>query len=233
MPWCLETAGEDMAVAAALAWRAGRLRGEPGWEAYRPPAGCYLYNATGLHGLGHAARVLVWADLLAMRMQEEGIAVDREAVRWAATLHDVRRINDGHDALHGSRCAVWVRERGGGLLSGVDAKRLDRIAYCCNWHVPPDDAAPAMTPELVCLKDADALDRVRLSGPDLRQLRTAFARQLVGQARFLCDTSQVLPAYRTEPWHAVHIAAARMGLWSSGAGADTSGLHRWLRYFTT
>ena len=203
------------------------------WEAYRPPVGCYLCNSTGLHGLGHAARVLVWADLLALRMQEDGIPIDREAVRWAATLHDVRRVHDGRDIEHGIRSGTWVRRGGSGLLCGVAAKRLSCIAYCCQWHVPPDDAAPTMTPELVCLKDADALDRVRLNGPDLRQLRTVFARQLLGQARFLCDTSQVKPGYSVDPWEAVRTTAANMGLWRSEPSADTHALHHWLRYFVT
>lgn len=223
----------DAADAALDAAAAFVLPTAPGWNAYRPPTGCYLCSATGLHGLGHAARVLVWADLLAMRMQEDGIAVDREAVRWAATLHDVRRVNDGRDVEHGTRCDAWVRKEAGGLLRGVTAKRLGRIAYCCNWHVPPDGASPAMTPELVCLKDADALDRVRLNGPDLRLLRTELARQLLGQARFLCDTSQELPAYHTDPWQAVRTAADRMGLWSPRSSADTHGVHHRLRYFTT
>ncbi len=227
-PVVTDTADEGLAVKTTLA-----SSGELDWETYRPPDDCYLYKANSIHGLGHAARVLTWADLLAARMQEDCIVVDRESVRWAASMHDVRRINDGRDELHGFRSGVWVREQASGLLKRVDQKRLDRIAYCCNWHVPPDGAAPAMTPELVCLKDADALDRVRLDGPDLRQLRTDFARQLIGQARLLCDISQVLPAFRTDPWHAVHVTAAHMGLWSPERGADTRELHRRLHYFTT
>ena len=39
-----------------------------------------------------------------------------------------------------------------------------------------------MTPELICLKDADGLDRVRISDLDPNLLRTEFAKGLVDQA---------------------------------------------------
>ena len=205
----------------------------PNWEVYRPPAQCFLGSSTGLHGLGHLARVLVWANQLALHMQEDGIEVDREAVRWAATLHDVRRIADGPEPEHGTRCSSWLQNRDFEPLIGVSSNRLARIAYCCYWHVPRDDMAPSMTPELICLKDADALDRVRLNGPDVRQLRTGFARQMLGQARFLCDTSRVLQTTLNDPWLAVRTTATNVGLWSTESPASTLELAHRLRYFIT
>lgn len=199
----LASAVDDLRVDA----RAG------GWQRYRPATACYLCNAFGLHGLGHAARVLVWANYIGLRLREQGVAVDLETLRWAAALHDVRRLNDGRDPAHGERCGDWLR-RGEGLPAGLP-QNTEGVAYCCAWHVPADALAPRMTPELLCLKDADALDRVRLGGPDLRLLRTGHARALVGPARYLWVASQVSAL---NPWCAVREAAQRMGLWELQAG---------------
>jgi hypothetical protein len=59
---------------------------------------------------------------------------------------------------------------------------MDQILYCCRWHDVDDAGIPHMTPELVCLKDADGLDRVRINdlNPDL--LRSEYARSLVSDA---------------------------------------------------
>lgn len=201
---------------------------ETAWDAHRPPPGCYLHDAHGLHGMGHAARVLVWAELIARSMRDEGIDVDIAAVRWAAALHDVRRLHDGRDALHGARCGVWIGEHGCKALAGLSESRRARIAYCCTWHVPPDRQAPAMTPELMCLKDADALDRVRLGGPDVRMLRTPLARSLVGQARFLFTLSMVRGG---DPWRAVRDVARHMGLWAPMADTEANAQRCRLRHF--
>lgn len=191
----------------------------PSWDDWRPGDGCYLHDAGGIHGTGHAGRVLVWASLIGGWMRRQGIAVDLEVVRWAAVLHDVRRLHDGHDPLHGARCGAWVGDGGfaathGAPAGGLGAAQLDKIAYCCTWHVPPDRAAPAMTPELVCLKDADALDRVRLGGLNRRFLRTGLARALVRQAQCLCDLSEVQTGFRQDQWQAVRQAAQHMEVWS-------------------
>ena len=189
------------------------------WDHWRPAAVCYLHDAGGIHGLGHAGRVLVWASLIGGWMRQQGIAVDLDVVRWSAALHDVRRLHDGHDPLHGVRCGAWIRAGGfvarhGLRASHLNAGQLDQIAYCCTWHVPPDQAAPAMTPELICVKDADALDRVRLGGLNRRFLRTDVSTALIQQAQFLCDTSELQICYRDDQWEAVRLAAQAMGVWS-------------------
>ena len=65
----------------------------------------------------------------------------------------------------GSAAARWVLANRGLLPLPLSDTQLEAVAYCCRWHVPPDASAPGMTPELVCLKDADALDRVRIFDP--------------------------------------------------------------------
>jgi hypothetical protein len=61
-------------------------------DAYRMSNEYYLYDPFGIHGLGHASRVLVWANLIGHWMRRQNVEVDLEVIRWAATLHDIRRI---------------------------------------------------------------------------------------------------------------------------------------------
>lgn len=206
---------------------------EIGWDTYRPRNECYLHDPLGIHGLGHASRVLAWANLIGHWMLERGAAVDLEVVRWAATLHDVRRVNEGNDPLHGVLCGAWISEGANPALCAMSDEQRQRIAYCCAWHVHPDRGAPAMTPELICLKDADALDRVRLGGLNTRFLRTDCAKVLVKQAQFLCDTSETQEGFRSDQWKAVKQAAIRMDVWSPSRPDDCESLRKRLRFFAS
>jgi hypothetical protein len=201
----------------------------PAWDAYKPDAAWYSNDAHGIHGIAHAARVLVWANLIGLWMIEQGKRTDLETVRWSASVHDVRRENDGKDPLHGHRSAAWVIEAKDGRIAELGAECKGQLAYCCRWHVPPDAEAPLMTPELMCLKDGDSLDRVRLGGLNPSFLRTDIARTLAGQAQFLCATSEAHPDFPNDPWNAVQRAALNMGLWSPLL--DTAVVRARLRFF--
>jgi hypothetical protein len=63
----------------------------------------------------------------------------------------------------------------------------------------------------VCLKDADGLDRVRISDLDPRQLRTERARELTEVARRLYGAS--VRAGDGAPWEQVRAAAVAQGRW--------------------
>jgi uncharacterized protein len=156
-------------------------------------------------------RVLVWADRLAQVLLAKGASVDAEVVRWAAIVHDVGRLNDGRDPEHGDRSARWLRENYRRLPAQLTEEQLASVRYCCFWHVPPDRAAPELTSELVCLKDADGLDRVRIADLDVRYLRTAEARAMQADAQRLFEAMSIVRD--TDPWEAGRQAAARMGLW--------------------
>lgn len=202
-----------------------------GWDTYRPLNEWYLHDPFGIHGVGHACRVLVWSNLIGYWMLEQGISVDLTVVNCAATLHDVRRVDNGKDPLHGVRCGAWINEGVDMLFTGISDEQRQRIAYCCTWHVPPDEVAPEMTPELICLKDADALDRVRLGSLDIRFLRTAYAITLVKHAQFLCDTSEARSGFHNDPWHAVKQATLNMDLWSPPRPKDCESLRKRLQFF--
>jgi hypothetical protein len=126
------------------------------WFLRQPPS--------DLHGLGHTARVMTWACVLARG------GPWFEAVLWAAACHDLRRRDDGSDLHHGFRAGAWVRQRLPGLLR-EPPDSLELIASACDWHVCPDAEAGWDHPLLWLLKDADGLDRARLYDLDPSFLR--------------------------------------------------------------
>jgi len=153
---------------------------------YQPEAEWYLLDPESVHGRGHAARTLILAEKIALKYQREfGYQIDFEALRWAAVLHDIRRESEVGDKNHGLRAARWVREN----LAAIshDSVDVEKVAYLCQWHDAKDDKIPNMTPELMILKDADGLELWRTGvEPDLKILRTEFARNLVETAFAFC-----------------------------------------------
>lgn len=146
------------------------------------PQQSWLMHDSYLHGVDHMARVFILQELICDKLDVQGITVNREAVRWAAMAHDVGRVDDGIDIDHGRRSAIWIKEN---LSSLMSPEMLDVVTYIVQWHVPPDRDTPVMTLELQILKDADALDRVRLGDLDIRYLRTDAAMSLVSVAEDL------------------------------------------------
>jgi hypothetical protein len=177
---------------------------------YRPQPSWYRHNPYGIHGLGHAARVLVWAEQVGQDLAERGVAPDIEVIRWASAIHDVGRVDDWRDKPHGQRSADWAQAHKDLFGSTLSADRLAKLVYVCVWHVPADIDAPILTPELTCLKDADGLDRVRIRDLNPRLLRT-------DRARALCEDAQELfrlSCRQTgDPWESVRACAISMGLW--------------------
>jgi uncharacterized protein len=144
-------------------------------------------------------------------MLEQGTPLDLEVVRWSAVLHDVRRESDGGDYEHGERAAQWIKANATTLPFSFEKAQLECTCYCCRWHVPRDEFAPAMTPELKCLKDADGLDRVRLGDLKIDYLRTSYAKTLVSMAQALYDLSRYKRLLGE--WQAVREAAIELNLW--------------------
>jgi uncharacterized protein len=182
------------------------------FDTYKPHADWYLRDPFGIHGLAHAGRVLVWSHVICSQLHEQGVAVDIEVVRWAATFHDVRRIDDGRDMEHGIRAAEWLEGHSAPLTPNLDFQQWQQVIFCCRWHVHPDSLIPDMTLELTCLKDADGLDRVRLGDLKPAFLRTARAKELVSSAQQLYDASALHNA--CDPWGRVRKAALELGFWA-------------------
>ena len=121
-----------------------------------------------LHGVSHTQRVHIHARRLirTLRWPE----ADANVVLSAALWHDIGRVDDGRDPQHGARGAARVEQLGlHASLPEADARlALFAIRYHCRSDrrgalraAGQDDPEGALR-ILWLLKDADALDRVRL-----------------------------------------------------------------------
>ena len=193
-------------------------------NSYRSSPSWFAHNPNGIHGIGHAGRVLVWANLIARRLQADGIALSLEAVRWAAVLHDVGRLSDGWDRGHGARSADWVSENRHSLPFSLPDDHFEGILLCCRWHETSDQDIPVVTPELMCLKDTDGLDRVRINDLNPTFLRSEHARLVVDQAWDLFQATESA----NDPWEAELKSAAERHLTANPprtVAADGSSRH--------
>jgi hypothetical protein len=144
-----------------------------------------------LHGQAHVARVLVHALRLV-----EAIGCPEEARRvWAAVyLHDIARTHDGRCPEHGrwgwARLSELpdVRERlarGGVRVEDHPAIEAAVTIHSCG-ELAPDDPHWRLA---ALLKDADALDRVRLGDLKSKWLRHPEAATMVPFASGLFEWS--------------------------------------------
>lgn len=108
----------------------------------------------GIHGKGHAERVLDFALKLSGFFE-----VDKKVIVIAALLHDCGRVNDYDDPEHGERGAILAKEFVRSHKIDVDAAL---VARCIAGHVKENNT------EIECkiIGDADKLDRFRFRGPD-------------------------------------------------------------------
>ena len=88
----------------------------------------YRLSLTGCHGIAHWARVYENGMKLAM---ETGANV--EVVQLFAVLHDSQRWDDGWDAEHGPRAAVFAREQRG-VLFDLPQDNFDLLYQACAGH---------------------------------------------------------------------------------------------------
>ena len=82
----------------------------------------------GIHGAPHWPRVRATGLRLAPHT-----GANPEVVEWFAFLHDVRRLDDGIDELHGARAAEFAFTLRGDLLKLSDAD-FERLHYACSHH---------------------------------------------------------------------------------------------------
>lgn len=146
------------------------------------PQSLWLSHDSEIHGIDHMTRVFILQELICDKLEKNGTMVDRDVTRWAAITHDVGRVDDGLDLEHGRRSAGWIHKH---LNEKMSPELMDKVTYTVHWHVPSDDQAPVMTTELQVLKDADALDRVRLGDLDPTYLRTSVSAGLISLAERL------------------------------------------------
>jgi predicted HD phosphohydrolase len=171
------------------------------------------HDASGtIHGLGHTRRVMIHASELAETLRVVGW--EREALVRAALWHDIGRTHDGADYYHGAKSAG--RAVALGLHRGLEPEVYQTALYAITHHCggeqyglraaeylfyyhPAGDGQECgeverrqVDPEAAVrvfkmLKDADALDRVRLGDLDPSMLRFPESRERVPRAWDLLD----------------------------------------------
>jgi hypothetical protein len=178
---------------------------------HEPDPAWWRHKPWGLHGVTHACRVLIWSEVVAQYLIGTGQSVDLEVVRWSAVLHDCQRVDDGDDFPHGNRCAAWILEVKDRICPKLSARQTELLRHSVKWHVPHDNKCPDFTPELMCLKDGDGLDRVRLGDFDPAYLRTPALKNAQADATTLMQQTVALrgPGF----WDAIKTVARSLGRW--------------------
>jgi hypothetical protein len=142
------------------------------------------------HTKSHCARVLLLALLIG---HQKGLSdEEKDALGMAVVFHDSRRLDDGMDKGHGGRAGAYYKD-----YCHEHDLHYDEQTYYITYYHDQDDSlglseikeTSGLSERAVLLyqifKDADALDRFRLSpdGLDVNFLRTEEARQLVDFAK--------------------------------------------------
>lgn len=137
-----------------------------------------------IHGQGHIERVILLSLLLSFYYKLN--KNDTDILRYAASLHDTKRVDDSYDTEHGYRAALYsiayakIDEKDKNILQAVLAthsrsdKDMDKTIE--EFFVKDMDRARYLSK---LFKDADALDRVRLGDLDQKYLRNDFSHDLV------------------------------------------------------
>lgn len=175
------------------------------WLAYAPEVPQdWFRRRSSLHGVRHTQRVHIHARRLTEEL--DWPRADTELVLRAALWHDIGRLGDGIEPGHGAGSVLRADDLG--LLTALSDEDAAAVRFAMLRHSLPDAGAcehaegltttsdPARRlaePEralhiLWLLKDADALDRVRLGfgeRADPRQLRHERTRELLDFAEAL------------------------------------------------
>ncbi len=144
-----------------------------------------------IHGVSHTVRVMFHAAEIADALS---VATwERDAVVLAALWHDIGRTHDGGDYYHGAKSAGKVV--GLGLHGDLGKTHVDHALYAVTHHSGDEghgeraagwfDDEDAALRIFRILKDADALDRVRLRDLDPSRLRLPGSADRVARARTL------------------------------------------------
>ena len=147
---------------------------------------------SNVHGQDHIERVIFFALVLAWKYELD--KRDTDIIRYAACLHDTKRVNDGWDTDHGKRAAsesikyANIDKDDTNILQAVitahstDDKYMEDVIR--EYEVTDFDRAIFLAK---LFKDADGLDRVRIKRLDPAYLRNGFSKDLVDFAYLLYE----------------------------------------------
>lgn len=144
-----------------------------------PDESLFTHNPRGIHGVGHVRRVMMHARNLVVALNDP---LAWPSLRAAVYLHDIARTHDGRCEKHGADAIAKLmklpHEQQWLAKHGVNPERWPAIFTAVTWHCLPFEL-PREHPHrqlTAMLKDADALDRVRLGGDRKEGLNFRFLR---------------------------------------------------------
>ncbi len=156
-------------------------------------------HASSIHGVGHVYRVMYHSLYLGYLL---GNRAEARLAFFAAFLHDLSRKHDGRCTEHGE----WASDtklplyREQFIRLGASSGDIEKIRTAVFYHSLPAELSPESDAWTVTaiLKDADALDRIRLGeyNLDTRYLRFAVTKSRVEFARALYYASFSKPFSR-------------------------------------
>jgi hypothetical protein len=177
-----------------------RLRRWQGWSLFLEKLNTLNRDAlfqSKVHGLGHIERTMLHGAFCAM---EDGLDMEDTALLLeCCAYHDVGRVSDNVDYLHGHRSAQRL-----GALTGREGEALKMMMAAVDAHSRPESELeptlrsyrPADWQRCLrlaqLLKDADGLDRVRIFDLDVSYLRREASRMREGFAEYLFGRYQRL-----------------------------------------
>ena len=148
----------------------------------------FFNKSSELHGISHTYRVMALSWELGNRMN---MPRERNLAFMAAFIHDMARNHDGICWKHGRRSAQHKLPlfREFFIEHGATENDLDEISFAVHFHCTlkePEKSHP-FYPTLALLKDADALDRIRMGPRNLNPglLRFEESRKMIKEAEYL------------------------------------------------
>jgi len=138
-----------------------------------------------IHGPSHVNRVIYLAMMLC---RQHGHGLVMPEVWAAAYLHDLARLDDEPDDMHGHRAVAEYLHQYEDLFIRAGVRDMQAVAFAVAYHCTPLEATPVGgKADLVLriLKDADALDRVRIGDLNPKMLRLEYSAGLIKRARAL------------------------------------------------
>lgn len=208
-------------------------------ETYRPHSSWYSNPKKAFkseYDLGHLTRVLIIQDLLATKLQEmqPSVHLDRDALRWSAVTHDVKKTSIFDVRRHGRKAAHWVATTFASTHYELTKETLQQICLIDYYHGDTEKRSrTTFNPSQKIFKDADFSDTLRLGEiiplisrvPFIRRsiknivLRHYSARMFYNISKDFFVIAETLnheskkdPLYKLDPFVAVLNTAEQLGL---------------------
>lgn len=132
----------------------------------------HFLHRSYVHGIGHSIRVSIFSSLIG---EKTGYLRKGQIASVAALFHDLARSSDGDDQVHGVVAVETILPQFEEEIKtlGFSEEDITEMKTAIKWHCLTDEL-PQSHPHSITtwiLKDADALDRVRIKALDRKYLR--------------------------------------------------------------